>query len=78
MTAFTFTVIKRDHRMHDQSLYFELFSIVLLLCLGVFLLTVGLPGWGLIIVSALLAALSSGLRKLPTVSLSTTRTTVSD
>lgn len=53
--------------MNDNSLYFELFSIALLLCLGSLLLSVGLPGWGLIAIAALLTVLSFSLRTLASV-----------
>ena len=49
--------------MNDNALFFELFSILLLLGLGMFLLAVNLPGWGLISIAALLTTISYGLRK---------------
>ncbi|RRJ84721.1 hypothetical protein [Aestuariirhabdus litorea] len=48
----------------DKTLAFEITCIFLLLALGTGLLTQGLPGWGLVSVSALLALGSSGLRLL--------------
>ncbi|MCV6588965.1 MAG: hypothetical protein OIF57_08055 [Marinobacterium sp.] len=51
--------------MNTSSLYFELAAITLTLVLGITLLSVNLPGWGLITVAALLAALSFGLRCTP-------------
>lgn len=50
--------------MSNKPLYFELASIALLLAVGVFLLLLGLPGWGLISIAGLLSILSFVLRKL--------------
>ena len=48
--------------MNGKPLYFELVSISLLLGVGVFLVLLSLPGWGLITIAGLLSILSIGLR----------------
>jgi len=47
----------------DASLYFELTTIILLMAIGIGFLFTDLPGWNLISISAILAALSFTLRK---------------
>ena len=49
--------------MNDTSLYFELISISLLLGLGIALLLLNLPGWGLISIAGVLSLLTIGLRR---------------
>lgn len=48
--------------MKDRSLFFELLSVALLLSAGCALVMLGLPGWGLVVVAAILATLSLLLR----------------
>lgn len=48
--------------MSDKAIYFEVFSILLMLGLGTGLLIIGLAGWGLVGSGLLLASLSAGSR----------------
>lgn len=48
--------------MYTPALFFELFTITSLLVLGITLLSLALPGWGLIIIAGLLSMLSMSLR----------------
>lgn len=59
--------------MNTKALYFELTSIFLILALGLILLSINLPGWGLIAVAAALLVLSCGLRLTPAVAAARSR-----
>ncbi|WP_432474745.1 hypothetical protein [Amphritea sp. HPY] len=50
--------------MQDRSLFFELLSVALLLSAGCALVMLDLPGWGLVVIAAILAILSLMLRTL--------------
>ncbi len=48
--------------MKDKSLWFEVIAIVMLLTNGLALVSVNLPGWGLVGIAGLLAVISITLR----------------
>ena len=48
--------------MHTPALYFEVFSILVIALLGCVLLSLNLPGWGLIATAGILCTFSVGLR----------------
>ncbi|GAA4650977.1 hypothetical protein GCM10023116_32600 [Kistimonas scapharcae] len=65
--------------MRDTSIYFELTAVVVLIALGIAVLSLGLPGWGLITIGGLLAMLSFALRKTaPAAKLATVPVKVKD
>ncbi len=61
--------------MNNHTLYFELFSITLLLVFGGLLLLQGLPGWGLIAIASILASCSVLLRQIKREHVTTTNPT---